>query len=363
MHLARFGRVRPAQPPAAAERMPRPSEAPGIERDDRAGPSSGRGETPEVPVAGAPRMGADRVTTRAPTRSGDALRTAASAARTGLHRHAPPEDRAGSDDPGHDGPGDGLLDALHGATAETHPGGANPAAAPGHADRAPEPVAQADAMDPRIDRTAPAPFAGGFTRQEPIPEAGIAAAAEGLRLRAPNVAGRLDELRAAILPPRLEALDGRIAGWTARHDRIAARLRGVPGLRPRGRARPRRQGGRMRTAGVRGGMGPEAAVPLVRRVVGAPGAVRAMGRSVPSAEAGARPTREARTMAEAGARRARACRTEFSSAAGTIPAPVPVLDALGLPAEAAIRPAREGREPLARPARRANNKINKETTA
>lgn len=58
-----------------------------------------------------------------------------------------------------------------------------------------------------------------------------AAAFEPLREAVPNVSGRMDNVRAAMLLPQLEALDANVARWNARHDRIAARLRGLPGLR------------------------------------------------------------------------------------------------------------------------------------
>jgi dTDP-4-amino-4,6-dideoxygalactose transaminase len=51
-----------------------------------------------------------------------------------------------------------------------------------------------------------------------------------LRDAVPNVSGRMDELRAAILLPQLAALEANVARWNARHDRIAARLRALPGL-------------------------------------------------------------------------------------------------------------------------------------
>jgi dTDP-4-amino-4,6-dideoxygalactose transaminase len=54
---------------------------------------------------------------------------------------------------------------------------------------------------------------------------------EPLREAIPNVSGRMDNLRAAILLPQLAALDDNIERWNARHDRIASRLRALPGLR------------------------------------------------------------------------------------------------------------------------------------
>ncbi|MGI1661152.1 DegT/DnrJ/EryC1/StrS family aminotransferase [Palleronia sp. KMU-117] len=54
---------------------------------------------------------------------------------------------------------------------------------------------------------------------------------EPLLGQVPNVSGRLDNLRAAILRPQIALLDDRCAGWTARYRRVEAGLRGVPGLK------------------------------------------------------------------------------------------------------------------------------------
>ncbi len=51
-----------------------------------------------------------------------------------------------------------------------------------------------------------------------------------IRLETPNMSGRMDNLRAAILLPQLNALDANAARWNARHDAIAERLAGVDGL-------------------------------------------------------------------------------------------------------------------------------------
>jgi dTDP-4-amino-4,6-dideoxygalactose transaminase len=63
---------------------------------------------------------------------------------------------------------------------------------------------------------------------------------EGLIGTTPNISGRMDNLRAAILRPQIALLDDRCAGWTARYRRVEAGLRGVPGLtiieRPRDEA-------------------------------------------------------------------------------------------------------------------------------
>ena len=57
-----------------------------------------------------------------------------------------------------------------------------------------------------------------------------AEAFEGLTLETPNVSGRMDNLRAAILRPQLAALDAKCAAWTARYRVLEAGLAHVPGL-------------------------------------------------------------------------------------------------------------------------------------
>lgn len=54
---------------------------------------------------------------------------------------------------------------------------------------------------------------------------------EGLRLDTPNVSGRMDNLRAAILRPQLAALPEQAARWNARYDAVAEGLADSPGLR------------------------------------------------------------------------------------------------------------------------------------
>ena len=51
-----------------------------------------------------------------------------------------------------------------------------------------------------------------------------------IRLETPNMSGRMDNLRAAILLPQLETLDANAARWNARYEAIAARLSQVSGL-------------------------------------------------------------------------------------------------------------------------------------
>lgn len=53
---------------------------------------------------------------------------------------------------------------------------------------------------------------------------------EDIRLDTPNMSGRMDNLRASILLPQLQALETNIDRWNARHDLIADHLRDVPGV-------------------------------------------------------------------------------------------------------------------------------------
>lgn len=62
-------------------------------------------------------------------------------------------------------------------------------------------------------------------RAAPPPEA-----FEAIRMETPNMSGRMDNLRAAILLPQLETLDANAARWNARYAAIAERLAGVNGL-------------------------------------------------------------------------------------------------------------------------------------
>jgi dTDP-4-amino-4,6-dideoxygalactose transaminase len=57
-----------------------------------------------------------------------------------------------------------------------------------------------------------------------------AAAFEAVRMVVPNVSGRMDNLRAAILRPQLGLLADRVARWGERYRALEAGLRGVPGL-------------------------------------------------------------------------------------------------------------------------------------
>ncbi len=51
-----------------------------------------------------------------------------------------------------------------------------------------------------------------------------------IRLETPNMSGRMDNLRAAILLPQLAALDENIARWNARYDLLASHLADIPGV-------------------------------------------------------------------------------------------------------------------------------------
>ena len=56
------------------------------------------------------------------------------------------------------------------------------------------------------------------------------AAFEAVKYITPNVSGRMDHLRAAILRPQLRDLGRQVARWNARYRVVEAGLRGVPGL-------------------------------------------------------------------------------------------------------------------------------------
>ncbi len=56
------------------------------------------------------------------------------------------------------------------------------------------------------------------------------AAFDGIRLETPNMSGRMDNLRAAILLPQLAELDRYVGRWKERYDLIAKRLAAIPGV-------------------------------------------------------------------------------------------------------------------------------------
>lgn len=53
---------------------------------------------------------------------------------------------------------------------------------------------------------------------------------ERVKYHTPNVSGRMDNLRAAILRPQLRNLDQQVAAWNERHDVLQKGVRGTPGL-------------------------------------------------------------------------------------------------------------------------------------
>jgi L-cysteate sulfo-lyase len=130
MHLARFPRIHLAHLPTPLERLDRLSEALGgpeiwIKRDDCTGLSTGGNKTRKLEflMAEAVAQGADTVMTQGATQSNHARQTAAFAAKLGLKCHILLEDRTGSNDLNYNENGNVLLDDLHGATREKHPGG------------------------------------------------------------------------------------------------------------------------------------------------------------------------------------------------------------------------------------------------
>lgn len=54
---------------------------------------------------------------------------------------------------------------------------------------------------------------------------------EAVRMETPNISGRMDNLRAAILRPQLPLLADRVARWKARYRALEAGLQDTPGLR------------------------------------------------------------------------------------------------------------------------------------
>ena len=136
MHLARFPRVFLAHLPTPLERMERLSKALGgpeiwIKRDDCTGMSTGGNKTRKLEFLMAEAMaeGADLVMTQGATQSNHARQTAAFAAKLDMGCHVLLEDRTGYQDPDYTENGNVLLDHLHGATTEVHPGGTNMPAA------------------------------------------------------------------------------------------------------------------------------------------------------------------------------------------------------------------------------------------
>jgi L-cysteate sulfo-lyase len=130
MHLARYPRRFIAHLPTPLERLDRLTAELGgpeiwIKRDDCTGLSTGGNKTRKLEflMAEAELEGADMVMTQGATQSNHARQTAAFAAKMGMGCHILLEDRTGSNNANYNNNGNVLLDHLHGATTEKHPGG------------------------------------------------------------------------------------------------------------------------------------------------------------------------------------------------------------------------------------------------
>jgi dTDP-4-amino-4,6-dideoxygalactose transaminase len=66
-----------------------------------------------------------------------------------------------------------------------------------------------------------------YARHGTVPPAEVF---EAVKYDTPNVSGRMDHLRAAILRPQLRALEGQCEKWNARYRVVEEGLRGTPGL-------------------------------------------------------------------------------------------------------------------------------------
>ena len=73
-------------------------------------------------------------------------------------------------------------------------------------------------------------LSGSYMLYERHGAAPPAEAFDGLKLKMPNISGRMDHLRAAVLRPQLPLLDDQIRRWNDRYGLIEAELRGVNGL-------------------------------------------------------------------------------------------------------------------------------------
>ncbi|UFN49705.1 D-cysteine desulfhydrase [Roseomonas sp. OT10] len=208
MNLARFPRLRLGHLPTPLEPMENLSRHLGgprlwVKRDDCTGLSTGGNKTRKLEylMADARAQGADTVITQGATQSNHARQTAAAAAKLGFACHLLLEDRTGSTDPAYTRSGNVMLDKLHGATVSRRPGGAdmqaemealaedlrrqgrrpyvipgggsNPVGALGYVAAALELVAQAAAMDLRIDHVVHATGSAGT-------QAGLVAGLAGL---------------------------------------------------------------------------------------------------------------------------------------------------------------------------------------
>jgi L-cysteate sulfo-lyase len=98
-----------------------------VKRDDCTGLSSGGNKTRKLEylMAEAIAARADVVITQGATQSNHARQAAAAAAKVGMKCHILLEDRTGSTDPDYTDNGNVLLNRLHGASVERHPGGTN----------------------------------------------------------------------------------------------------------------------------------------------------------------------------------------------------------------------------------------------
>jgi L-cysteate sulfo-lyase len=196
MNLARFPRIRLGHLPTPLEPMENLSRHLGgprlwVKRDDCTGLSTGGNKTRKLEylMAEARAQGADTVITQGATQSNHARQTAAAAAKLGFACHVLLEDRTGYTDPAYTRSANVLLDKLHGAAVSRRPGGAdmqaemealaedlrksgkrpyvipgggsNPVGALGYVGAALELVAQAAAMDLRIDHVVHATGSAG----------------------------------------------------------------------------------------------------------------------------------------------------------------------------------------------------------
>jgi dTDP-4-amino-4,6-dideoxygalactose transaminase len=73
-------------------------------------------------------------------------------------------------------------------------------------------------------------LSGSYMLYERHAAAPAAEVFERVKYNTPNVSGRMDNLRAAILRPQLRNLDQQVAAWNARHDVVLEGLRNVAGL-------------------------------------------------------------------------------------------------------------------------------------
>lgn len=195
MNLARFPRVRLAHLPTPLERLPRLSEALGIElwikRDDCTGLAGGGNKTRKLEflLGEAFEQEADTLVTQGAVQSNHVRQTAAAAAAHGLDCEIILEARTGSTAHDYLANGNVLLDRLFGAGLRTVPGGrdmvaelettaaevrarggkpyiipgggSNAVGALGYVDCAREIVVQADELDLRIDRIVTATGSAG----------------------------------------------------------------------------------------------------------------------------------------------------------------------------------------------------------